>query len=217
MIPLNAKQNIKQERNMNELTGMAEKVLRYKFNMSYAYSFFLFASLFIGGFLIMVSMDIVDHVAIVITASIVIFIVGIVIMYFTFFNTLRRLYSRKMEGVFWAISFIIPPSIIIPGILFSGLPEFWVTSGFPWFISLSLSFLIVALLVERYYVNKGKLSSRPFLISGSLMLIGSPALLFVSYHVGEYSGNYLGMGLFLISAILSGTITLIRSERAFID
>lgn len=198
-----------------ELVALAEKFIQYKHNLSYVYFFFEFGSLYAGWLLVLVATEWIRNPYVLISSMIACAGLGIGMHKVVFAETLRKVKRRRIEGLFWALSFAVP--FVGVHMLFGALnfPDILFTSGFAWYLSLGIALIFVAILVENWYVKSRVLLTRPFVIAGILLVLTAPLVLLIADNVHQYSGNPLGLGLMLISYLISGTVTLIKAEDVF--
>lgn len=198
-----------------ELAVLAEKFVQYKHNLSYVYFFFAFGSLYAGWLLVLVATEWIRNPYVLISSMIACAVLGIAMLKVVFAETFRKIKRGRIEGLYWVLSFAAP--FVGVHMLFGSLnfPDVLFTSGFAWYLSLGIALISVAILVENWYVKSRVLLTRPFLIAGILLILTAPLVLLIADYVHQYSGNPLGLGLMLISYLISGTVTLIRAENVF--
>ncbi|MEW5761248.1 MAG: hypothetical protein AB1779_10845 [Candidatus Thermoplasmatota archaeon] len=202
-------------KDIESLMTLADKLFHYKFNLSYAYSFFALSSIFAGGFLLLIATGLIENPYFRGIGIIVFVVVGVAVLHIVFLETFKKAKQKKFEGACWMLSFFIPYAIIFPlaGALDS--PAIFFTSGFLWYIALGIALSLVAILVEDWYVKMKMLFARPFLITGSIIILTSPLLLIVERFSYEHSGNVLGIGLMLLAFFATGSWTLVKAENVF--
>lgn len=202
-------------REMGDLTDLAERVHRYKFNLSYTYAFFTFGSIFAGGLLVLMGIGAITNPVILVTSLIAMAGAGVVVLHTVFAHTLKDVAGPKLEGLYWSLSFLVPFVTLYTLWFALGLPMVFVTSGGIWYLALGLALVSVAVSVENWYVASGLLVTRPFLVAGTIIVPTTPLLLLADFLAFTYAGNILGIGLMLLTYYAAASLLLVKAEASF--
>lgn len=200
---------------MEGLMGLAEKVRKYKLNLSFVYSFFTFGSIFAGGLLLLIGIGLINNFTVVAPSLFAFAVAGVIVLYRVFAHTLRTVERPRLEGLAWPLSFLVPFVVVYTVAFAFDLPPVFLTSGAVWYLALGIAFTSVALLVERWYVASRLLFARPLLLTGLLIIPSTPFLILADSFAFPSAGNFVGMGLMLLIYFAAASLLLLRAEESF--
>jgi len=130
----------------------------------------------------------------------------------------RMISSKKPRylGLRWLLAFTIPIPIItaITSIIPTYMEKIYVVMWYPY---LGMSLLLASILIEKPItkLNPELVRSRPFLITGSTLLILTPIPIITTLIVDEFSGWLIALGLMIMTYTITGILVLRIALRVF--